>query len=184
MPLPLAGLLASVGVPLLTKLVGGALGSIDHPAARGAAQALDAVDKAFDGGEISPEQVAEANRHAERMAAIEAERDTGILAEVNATMRAEAASDDRYVKRWRPTFGYVVAFTWGVQMTALSVAVVMYPAEAPALINAMVALQFMWGVALSVLGISVVKRSHDKQVAAGSPPEDIAGAVRSLFGRS
>jgi hypothetical protein len=41
-------------------------------------------------------------------------------------------------------------------------------AYAVGIVNAVVALTPMWGAALSVLGINIVKRSHDKAVAAGA----------------
>ncbi len=61
--------------------------------------------------------------------------ETRQLAEINATMRAEAASGDGYVRCWRPTLGYAVALTWTATI---------------------------WGIALGVLGVAVVKRSQDK----------------------
>lgn len=103
------------------------------------------------------------------------------LESINATMRAEAASNDKVVRRWRPFLGYVVAATWGIQMLALSILIVAHPKEAPAVIAAMASLSAMWGVALSILGISVSKRSQDKQVAAGQQPA--AGVLSALANR-
>ncbi len=88
--------------------------------------------------------------------------ETRQLAEINATMRAEAASDDGYVRCWRPTFGYAVALTWTTTMLAVSWAVIADPAQAPAIIAALVNTSPIWGIALGVLGVAVVKRSHDK----------------------
>ena len=100
----------------------------------------------------------------------EQEAEARKLEAINETMRREAASGDAFVRRWRPFFGYVVALTWFVQMVAVGAAIVMTPAEAPAVISAMTNLSVIWGVALSVLGISVAKRSQDKVVAAGQAP--------------
>lgn len=97
----------------------------------------------------------------------EYEAETRRLETVNATMRAEAASNDPYVRRWRPTLGYVVSLSWGAQMSGLTYAIVALPDSAPAILGAMGSLTAIWGVALSILGISVAKRSQDKQVAAG-----------------
>ena len=102
------------------------------------------------------------------------EAETAQLAEVNKTMRAESASLDPYVRRWRPTFGYSVAFSWTLQMIGLTIiigwAVVKHPLEA--------ALMVLWGVAFSVLGINSKKRSDDKHVAAGqTPPMGMIGAL-------
>ncbi len=90
--------------------------------------------------------------------------ETRQLAEINATMRAESASDDRYVRRWRPTFGYAVALTWTATMLAVSWAVIAEPAQAPNIIAALVNTSPIWGIALGVLGVAVVKRSHDKNL--------------------
>jgi hypothetical protein len=85
-----------------------------------------------------------------------AQEETRQLAEINATMRAEAASDDRYVRRWRPTFGYAVALTWTATMAAISWAIVAEPAQAPSIIAALVNTAPIWGIALGVLGVAVV----------------------------
>lgn len=107
------------------------------------------------------------------------EAETAQLTEINATMRAEAASLDPYVRRWRPTFGYSVALAWTMQMVGLTIilgwAVIKTPASASGIIDAMArvisSLMVLWGVALSVLGINVKKRSDDKQLSAGKPQE-------------
>ncbi len=91
-----------------------------------------------------------------------AREETRQLAEINATMRAEAASDDAYVRCWRPTFGYAVALTWTATMGAISWAIIAQPAQAPAIIAALVNTSPIWGIALGVLGVAVVKRSQDK----------------------
>lgn len=99
------------------------------------------------------------------------------LSEVNRTMRAEYAQEDAYVKRWRPTLGYAVTLTWVITWFAVVYVIVWRPERAPAVISALAQAQTMWGVALAVLGIGVVKRSHDKQVAAGQQPTGLLGAL-------
>ena len=106
------------------------------------------------------------------------EAETRQLEAVNQTMRAELASEDKYVKRWRPTLGYAVTVTWFLQMGALSVIIVLKPDKAAEIITAMGSLAVMWGFALSVLGVSVAARSKDKQLVAGQTPEPgILGAL-------
>lgn len=156
-------LLAQIGLPLLIKAVGGALGTIDNPVAKGASEALKAVDDSITRREITPDQVLEANRHTERMATLEADVTQTTLRQINRTFRAEVQADDAYVRRWRPTFGYAVAAAWLATMTACAWAVVSTPAEAPAIIAALVNTSPIWAVALGVLGVSVVKRSQDKR---------------------
>lgn len=103
------------------------------------------------------------------------------LESINATIRAEAASGDKYVSRWRPTFGYIVSFTWLAQMVALTWVTVRHPDKAAAVLTAAAGLSVMWSVALTVLGVQVVKRSQDKQVAAGQVPG--VGIVGALAAR-
>jgi hypothetical protein len=119
------------------------------------------------------------------------EAETTRLSQVNKTMRAEAASDDGYVRRWRPTFGYAVALAWVVQafgiIGACLYAAIASPTEAGPIINAVgnmvSALGMQWAVALSVLGVNVAKRSQDKQVAAGQQPGGgILGAISKRLG--
>lgn len=104
------------------------------------------------------------------------------LESINATMRAEYASNRSFVANWRPFFGYVVALSWLLLMVALSVVILTKPEEAPAIIAAMASLSFMWSIALAVLGVSVQQRSKDKQIAAGhSPGPGIVSAIASRF---
>lgn len=109
--------------------------------------------------------------------------ETRQLEAVNATMRAEYATDDNYTRRWRPTMGYAVTFAWFLQMAAISVTVVRDPTLAATVINAMAQLTALWGVALAILGVAVVKRSEDKQTAAGFEPAGIMGSIGKVFGK-
>lgn len=63
----------------------------------------------------------------------------------------------------RPTFGYIVAVSWGIQMLSIAYVIVFKTNEAAALINAMESLTTTWAVGLSVLGIYVYRRSEDKK---------------------
>jgi len=180
-------LLASIGLPALVKLVGGALGKIDNPVAKTAAAALGDVGAAIGAKTITPEQLAEGNRHIEALDKTESEDFQTALREVNATMRAEAQSDDAFTRRWRPFFGYVTAVTWGLQATAIAFAIVwatLTPEQSAAIFAGLSALMgamtVMWGIALSVLGVNAVQRSRDKAVAAGLSPPSM---VEALFKR-
>lgn len=122
------------------------------------------------------------------------EAETARIAERQATMRAEIASHDPYVRRWRPTWGYVTAATWAVQ--ALGVFVLLGGAvfatirgdgqDAAALIThageLIGALTMQWVVALSVLGVNISSRSRDKEIqATGQPPQ--GGIIQALVSR-
>ncbi|MCM0020058.1 MAG: holin family protein, partial [Tagaea sp.] len=104
-------------------------------------------------------------------------------AEVNATARVEAQSEDPYVRRMRPTFGYVMALTWAVQMAAVAWAIVTAPKEAAQVVEALGALSLMWSVGLSVLGVYVYKRSSDKALSAGATPEGAFATLARVLDR-
>lgn len=182
----LPALIASIGLPILTKVVGAALGRIDSPVAKAASDALTTAGSAMDRREISPDQLREANRHIEEMAILESNETRTAIMQINETFRSEVRSEDAYVRRWRPTFGYAVALTWVMQVGALVYAIVRHPEQAGTIIAAMASLSFIWGIALSILGVSVVRRSRDKQLAAGHPPEpSVLGALLSrVVGKS
>lgn len=111
-------------------------------------------------------------------AAMEMEQETARLATVNATFQAEVKSDDKYVRRWRPTFGYAVTLTWVITWCAVVWVIVVETAKAAEVITALTATAMMWSVALAVLGVNVYKRSQDKEVAAGFKPGVLATLMR------
>lgn len=166
------------------------LGSLIGTPATGAA--IGMIAKAI-GTDATPEAVVQAlgdptaaiklqqfeNDHREAITRMALEAETARLSEVNQTIRAEAASNDAYVRRWRPTYGYLTAAAWFIQMTGFTVilGVVAFrnPEELATVVGALgavlSALLGLWGIALAVLGINVSKRSEDKQTAAGVPPK-------------
>lgn len=119
--------------------------------------------------------------------------ETDRLREINATMRAEASNGDAYVRRWRPTWGYVTAAAWAIQALALlvvaiggvvvtvngqaGVAAVLFDGAA----NLLSAVSVQWSVALGVLGVGITARSGDKRAAAGIAPT--TGGIASLVGK-
>ncbi|MGQ0528069.1 MAG: 3TM-type holin [Alphaproteobacteria bacterium] len=165
----LSALLSKIGLPVFIRILSSVLGQIDTPVTRGAAEALDKVDEAIKGGHISPAQMIEANRHAEKMAEIELQNVQSVTTEVNETMRAEITSGDMYVRRMRPTFGYLMAFTWAAQMFGIAYVIVFDTGKAGFVVNAMSNLSAIWAMGLSVLGIYVYKRSEEKKTAVQGP---------------
>lgn len=157
------GLLGGPAGSAAGRLVASALGVDDDP---------DQVQRALkDDPEALARIKAMEQDHIRELRRMSLEAETARLSQVNRTMRAEAASNDAYVRRWRPTFGYLCALTWAAQAGGIVYAIVATPAYAAELINAITALTPMWGVALAVLGINVHKRSQDKQVQAGQKPD-------------
>lgn len=164
-------LLAQIGIPLLVKAVGGALQDTDNPVAKAAGDALEAVDGEIRAGRLSGDELAEANRHLETMAELENRYDMTWLTEVNRTIRAETMSTDPFVRRMRPTFGYIMALTWAAQMGAIAYVIALKPEKAATVIAAVASLGTIWTVGLSVLGIYVYKRSEEKAALGATPPQ-------------
>lgn len=162
-------LLTKIGLPILISVVAESLKSIDTPVTKGAAEALEKVEAAITRGQITPEQMSEAHRHAEEMARMKIEENASSLSEVNQSLRTEVASQDPYVRRMRPTFGYLMAITWAAQMLGLAWVIVFETDKAGVVLHAMSSLSAIWAVGLSVLGIYVYKRSEEKKT--GAVPE-------------
>lgn len=159
----LSSLLSKAGLPVLLSIVSSVLSTIDNTHAKEAAKVLDRVDEALKAGQISLEQVTEANRHIEEISKTKLAHDLEILREVNQSARGESMSADPYVRRMRPTFGYMMALTWAAQMLAIAYVIVFDTARAGVVIAAMNSLSMIWTVGLSVLGIYVYKRSEEKR---------------------
>lgn len=160
-------LLSKFGLPVLISVVGQVLSGINNPVAQSAAKSLQSVEEAMSGGTITVEQMAEANRHTEELAKLQSKEYETALSEINQSLRAESSSTDPYVRRMRPTFGYLMAITWAFQMLGLAYVVVFDTANAPAVLDGMESLSTIWGVGLSVLGIYVYKRSEEKKGVSG-----------------
>ncbi|QDP60311.1 3TM-type holin [uncultured Alcanivorax sp.] len=177
----MVGKAAPIVGTLLGGPAGGAVGGL-------VSQALGAGNDPDEVGEILKSDPAAYERikrleqeHERELKAMMLEAETAKLGHVNKTMRAEAASNDGYVRRWRPTFGYLAAISWALQSVAIAWSFVWAPEQAGQVSQAIAALTPMWGFALAVLGISVHKRSQDKQVAAGQQPN--GGLIQALTTR-
>lgn len=155
--------LAGIGIPVLINIITETLKNIQNPLTQGAAKALEQVDEAIRGGQISNEQLEEANRHTERMTELQAQQQ----GEVNTSLRTEITSEDKYVRRMRPTFGYIMAATWGAQMMAVAYVIVFETNKSFIVLNAVESLSAIWAMGLSVLGIYVYKRSEEKKIQNG-----------------
>lgn len=168
-------LLSKIGLPVLVGVLADMLGQVDTPVTKGAAKALEAVDDAIRAGQITPEQMEEANRHAEKMTKMKIEESSAILSEINKSLRTEVESQDKYVRRMRPTFGYLMALTWAAQMFGIAYVIIFDTERAAIVLAAMGSLSAIWAVGLSVLGIYVYKRSEDKKISplSLSPEKDI-----------
>lgn len=174
----LGHLIALIGLPVLIDIIGRALSGVKHPAAKSASDALDNLGGLLTGGAIPPEQIAQANTHAQQIAQNDYLAYESTLREVNETYRAELSSDDKYVRRMRPTFGYLLAFSWAAQMLGLAYIIVFDTEKSVHVLSSMEALSAIWAMGLSVLGIYVYKRSEEKKTASSAL---IGSAVRQII---
>lgn len=158
----IAKVLGKIGLPLLVKFMGRALLSINNSTAQKAASLLGDVDEAIQKQQISLEELKEANRHVERSLEIEAELDEKTLNTIHQTIRQEMDSPDRFVRFWRPAFGYSVALAWLLMMLTICYTILTDSSHASEIIMALVETTSLWGIALGVLGLSVVKNNPDK----------------------
>jgi hypothetical protein len=115
-------------------------------------------------------------QHAE----LESEEQKIAIVNQNATMQAEIASNDAFVRRWRPTFGYSVCLAWVMLFFGVAFVMIFKPSQAADVVSAVVALTPLFGIALTVLGVGIHKRSQDKQVSAGLAPKGIIGGIKSI----
>lgn len=181
--------------PLLGTVIGGpagpAVGALVSSVLGLATDDPDAVDQAL--ATMPTDQMrVELSRieteHRERLLDLHLQAQVAQQAQINKTMRAEAGSDDPFVRRWRPTWGYVCAGTWGVQSLALlwvaigAVSVIKGGGDPGPLLQGAAALAgaltVQWGMALAVLGVNVTSRSKDKQVASGQQPAGLLSFLR------
>lgn len=165
-----APIIAKVGLPVLVQLLSETLSGFSNPVAKAAQKALQDFGIEVASGAITPEQLAAASAHIEKMAALESDERKAGLAEINTSLRAEIGSEDKFVRRMRPTFGYLMAFTWAAQMFGLAYVIVFQTEKAHVVLNAMESLGTIWAVGLSVLGIYVYKRSGEKKGSDGIDP--------------
>lgn len=157
-------ILAKVGLPLLINILSESLKAIDTPVTKGASKALEGVDQAIKSGRLSTENIEEANRHIEALAKLQSDEIRAGLEQVNLSLRAEIASQDKFVRRMRPTFGYIMAVSWAAQMLGIAYIIIFDTQRAGYILNSMSSLSAIWAVGLSVLGIYVYKRSEDKKL--------------------
>ena len=103
---------------------------------------------------------------------------------INDTMRVEAISGDPWQRRWRPMWGYITGFAFGIQIIGVTILILVDPTHAPEIISALVGLTGLWSVALGVLGVAVWQRSSDKARASGHQGPSLIGALATRIART
>lgn len=99
------------------------------------------------------------------------EEETKRLQAVNQTMQAEAQSEDWFVRRARPAFLWVTAFSIFVEVVIALIVVIVAPDKIDDLATLYTALSVPQSVAAAMCGVYLKKRSDDKAIKAGNPPQ-------------
>lgn len=188
-----AAISAAMGLAEVVPEVAGWLGGDDAEATAGkvvdTAKSITGADDAEAARQAlkkNPEQLARVREALLQYRAETLAQETERLKAVNKTIRREAQSDDPWVRRWRPVWGYVSSATWAALMGGIVYVMAAHPQYTAEIIDAVTGLTPMWGIALAVLGVNVAKRSQDKQVAAGKDPGPgpLGGLLQRLGGGS
>ena len=156
-------LLSKIGLPILLKFVKGSLLGIDNDVVKKAIGSLNDVSSAIEDKKISLENIKEANRHIEQLQSVEEEVDVKTLHIINETIRQEMNADSKFIRFWRPFFGYSVSIAWLLNMFTICYVIWTDSENAAEIISALVETTSLWAVALSVLGISVINRTKEKK---------------------
>lgn len=156
-------LIAQIGLPFLIDLVSSSLKKSDNETLQKVGDVL--IEEV---SQIDEETLATTSLDHLKIQELELRLEQEKILQVNETYRSEVASNDSYVRRMRPTFGYIMALTWAAQMLAIAYVVITQPSQASYVIEAFGALSMIWSVGLSVLGVYVYNRSQEKKKDQGS----------------
>ena len=163
--------------PLIGGLIGGPAGAglgAMVSKALGVDNSPDAIYKELTSNPDALYKIKELElKHEEKLEQMYLNADVENLKTVNATYQEEIKQEDKYVKRWRPTFGYALILTWVATWFGIVYTIITDVKNAPLVINALVGTTMLWSVALAVLGVAVHTRSKDKQLLAGFQPKSI-----------
>jgi len=160
----------------------------------GAAKAIAGIEdpeQAVDAVQADPELLKLWVVESHKVLLAELEAETEQLRVVNETMRAEVQSEDPWVRRWRPIYGYQVGLSWSAFMAALCVVLVRMADKVAdpvlylsAVTNVITASMPLWGFALTVLGLAVRARTRDKEIRAGAlPPPGFAATIANAISK-
>ena len=146
----LANILLKTGLPILIDIVKNTLLKSNDEIAQSAGKQLDKITKLPTNKELL-RSITEVEK-----------RDSEKIKQINTSLQTEILSQDKYVRRMRPTFGYIMAISWFVQMTIIAISVITNPQISGEIISSFAELSVMWSVGLSVLGVYVYKQVAKK----------------------
>lgn len=165
----LGGALGGPAGAMAGKLVANALGTSEDP---------EEIRAALQDPEAAAKLRAAEQEHQRELRRMVIEAETSRLGQVNETYRREIASEDAYVRRARPTFLYVIAFSVAVEVLIALVAVSV-GSSLTDLATLYQALAIPQGIAAGMCGVYLKKRSDDKAIAAGKQPTGLLQGIVS-----
>lgn len=115
------------------------------------------------------------NEHELRTLTLQAEM-VGVQ-QANISMRREVLSNDAYVRRMRPTFGYIVAFSLLLQVLVAIYAVLWNIDALAHLTTTFQALSMPQTAAMAVIGVYTKKRSDEKAMTMGVPVKGLLQTI-------
>ena len=188
-----------LGAPLLGRAIGGPLGGA---AVDIIASALGTSDKSSEGIKIALERLdpdaakaklAEADQEWAKTIAAEAATARVVAHEIGQTSRAEVGSDDKFVRRARPSVLWVFSFLSALfgLILAFSVAAIVYRFDAAGIATAMTAVVGIISSIAMLLGVVafpvtgyVMSRGREKQIAmTGQQNPGVVSSIISAFKR-
>lgn len=162
MPLiPLLGqLIASGGLPVVARVLGGILAKKDGPL-KEAGDIL--LSNSSELGKLSGKDEVKLALAQLQNDKAEIEGTTELLIEQQKTQRDELVSSSWMARNWRPYFGIIIASTWGIQMLSVTWAIIAEPELAPSIIGSFAALSSMWIMGFAAVGVNIHSRTKDKK---------------------
>jgi len=146
----IANILLKIGFPILINVVKNTLLKSNDEIAKSAGEQLDKITNLPTDEELL-KSITKIEKH-----------NSEKITQINKSIRTEILSQDKFVRRMRPTFGYIMAISWFIQMTIIAISVITSPKTAGEIIRSFAELSMMWSIGLSVLGVYVYKRSGEK----------------------
>jgi hypothetical protein len=171
----------ALGAPMLGTALGGPLGGVAGEILAKAVGSVNLTPAAVQSAlpAADPTKLAEAEAQWADMIRAEAETQRTAIAETQATIRAEIASDDVVQRWWRPLYAFELTF----ECAALWIVLVHefwtgHIQTINALVGATALLVTYWGFRFGVLGVYVSGRTREKVSAVTG--QDAPGAIERL----
>lgn len=182
-------ILASLGPRIITSLAGSILSQSKNPTLSKLGKDISVHKDLSSLDDVDLPQQIELRREEIKAQLKSKQIDSDNSTEVNQTYRKEIVSQDRFVRWWRPAFGWTLGLCLMFELALIPLikitAIIYNPeisSELEVVLGSPADRQGIWFIALSVLGINVTSRTRDK--IAHRTGKDPTSIIRSLFNRN